>query len=155
MDLETGIMILKEDMIQERADARREKKHLKQCVVRLPHLSNDVDPCLTVTWCNNNECIFIALLHEVSQCLTFLSYMYIKSTIIYHPANLNVSFWLFKSYVILAHILSIGHITLWVRNKFVKTRVGPVFQARAGTITDLIFLCGLRIKCYITVIFGI
>ncbi len=34
VDLETGIMILKEDMIQERADARREKKHLKQCVVR-------------------------------------------------------------------------------------------------------------------------
>ncbi|XP_038075392.1 coiled-coil domain-containing protein 175-like [Patiria miniata] len=32
VDLETGIMILKEDMIQERADARREKKHLKQCV---------------------------------------------------------------------------------------------------------------------------
>ncbi|KAJ8044674.1 hypothetical protein HOLleu_07468 [Holothuria leucospilota] len=32
IDLETGIVILKEDMIQERADARQEKKRLKQAV---------------------------------------------------------------------------------------------------------------------------
>ena len=33
VDLETQIVILKEDMIQERADARQEKKRLKQAVV--------------------------------------------------------------------------------------------------------------------------
>ena len=33
VDLETQILILKEDMIQERADARQEKKRLKQAVV--------------------------------------------------------------------------------------------------------------------------
>ena len=33
MDFETQILILKEDMIQERADARQEKKRLKQAVV--------------------------------------------------------------------------------------------------------------------------